>query len=113
MHEIIELIEKLTHHKNAVGFDVNISEDTHHVANSGAIELLSRYVVSARSLRLMYRHGVTLLGVSRQGKRFTQRVRDLEIRGGRYSAPARLTVNGWKTSRTGWVACRWRSAACK
>ena len=32
MHEIIELIEKLTHHKNAVGFDVNISEDTHHVA---------------------------------------------------------------------------------
>ena len=37
---------------------------------------------SARSLRLMYRHGVTLLGVSRQGKRFTNRVQDLEIQGG-------------------------------
>jgi len=37
---------------------------------------------SAQSLRLMYRHGVTLLGVSRQGKRFTQRVRDLEIKAG-------------------------------
>ena len=32
MHEIIELTEKLTHYKNAVGFDVNISEDTHDVA---------------------------------------------------------------------------------
>jgi di/tricarboxylate transporter len=37
---------------------------------------------SASSLRLMYRHGVTLLGVSRQGKRFTQRVRELEIKAG-------------------------------
>jgi di/tricarboxylate transporter len=37
---------------------------------------------SARSLRLMYRHGVTLLGVSRQGKRFTKRVHDLEIQAG-------------------------------
>jgi di/tricarboxylate transporter len=37
---------------------------------------------SARSLRLMYRHGVTLLGVSRQGKRFTQRVQELEIKAG-------------------------------
>jgi di/tricarboxylate transporter len=37
---------------------------------------------SARSLRLMYRHGVTLLGVSRQGKRFTQRVQELEIKPG-------------------------------
>ena len=37
---------------------------------------------SAQSLRLMYRHGVSLLGVSRQGKRFTQRVRDLEIKAG-------------------------------
>jgi len=37
---------------------------------------------SAHSLRLMYRHGVTLLGVSRQGKRFIKRVRDLEIRAG-------------------------------
>lgn len=37
---------------------------------------------SARSLRLMYRHGVTLLGVSRQGQRFTKRVQELEIQAG-------------------------------
>jgi di/tricarboxylate transporter len=37
---------------------------------------------SALSMRLLYRHGVTLLGVSRQGKRFTERVRKLEIREG-------------------------------
>ena len=37
---------------------------------------------SARSLRLMYRHGVTLLGVSRQGKRFAKRVQELEIQAG-------------------------------
>jgi di/tricarboxylate transporter len=37
---------------------------------------------SAHSLRLMYRHGVSLLGVSRQGKRFTERVRELEIKAG-------------------------------
>ncbi len=37
---------------------------------------------SAHSLRLMYRHGVTLLGVSRQGKRFTKRVQKLEIKAG-------------------------------
>jgi di/tricarboxylate transporter len=37
---------------------------------------------SAHSLRLMYRHGVTLLGVSRQGKRFVKRVQDLEVQAG-------------------------------
>ena len=37
---------------------------------------------TAQSLRLMYRHGVTLLGVSRQGKRFTKRVQELEIQAG-------------------------------
>ena len=37
---------------------------------------------SALSLRLLYNHGVTLLGVSRQGRRFTERVRQLEIRAG-------------------------------
>lgn len=37
---------------------------------------------SARSLRLMYRHGVTLLGVSRRGKRFAHRVQELEILAG-------------------------------
>ena len=34
---------------------------------------------SARSLKLLYRYGVTLLGVSRQGRCFTDRVRKLEI----------------------------------
>ncbi len=37
---------------------------------------------SAMSLRLLYRHGVTLLGVSRNGKRFVDRVRKLEIQQG-------------------------------
>jgi len=32
---------------------------------------------SALDVRLLYRHGVTLLGVSRQGKRFRERVRKL------------------------------------
>jgi len=34
---------------------------------------------SALSMRLLYRYGVTLLGVSRQGKQFKERVRKLEI----------------------------------
>jgi len=37
---------------------------------------------SAMSLRLLSRYGITLLGVSRQGRRFTDRVRKLEIRPG-------------------------------
>ncbi len=37
---------------------------------------------SALSLKLLYRHGVTLLGVSRNGKRFVDRVRKLEIQQG-------------------------------
>jgi di/tricarboxylate transporter len=37
---------------------------------------------SAMSLRLLSRYGITLLGVSRQGRRFTERVRKLEIRPG-------------------------------
>ena len=37
---------------------------------------------SASSLRIQYRHGVTLLGVSREGRQFRERVRDLEIRAG-------------------------------
>jgi len=37
---------------------------------------------SARSLRLLHRHEVTLLGVSRQGKRFREQVRNLEIAAG-------------------------------
>jgi len=37
---------------------------------------------TAQSLQLQYRHGVTLLGVSRQGKQFRERVRHLEIEEG-------------------------------
>ncbi|MDH3761164.1 MAG: SLC13 family permease [Gammaproteobacteria bacterium] len=37
---------------------------------------------SALSLRLLYRHGITLLGVSRKGKTFRERVRKLETRVG-------------------------------
>ena len=37
---------------------------------------------SALSLRLLYRHGVTLLGVSRKGKTFRDRVRKLDARAG-------------------------------
>jgi di/tricarboxylate transporter len=37
---------------------------------------------SALSLRLLYRHGVTLLGVSRKGKTFRERVRKLETKAG-------------------------------
>ncbi len=37
---------------------------------------------SALSMRLLYRHGVTLMGVSREGKRFRERVRKLEIEAG-------------------------------
>jgi len=37
---------------------------------------------SSLSVRLLYRHAVTLLGVSRQGQRFRDRVRDLRIEAG-------------------------------
>ncbi|WP_456379565.1 SLC13 family permease [Thiolapillus sp.] len=37
---------------------------------------------TAQSLQLQYRHGVTMLGVSRQGKQFRQRVRHLTIKEG-------------------------------
>ena len=37
---------------------------------------------SALSLRLLYRHGITLLGVSRKGKTFRDRVRKLDVHAG-------------------------------
>ncbi|MDA7947902.1 MAG: anion permease [Hyphomicrobiaceae bacterium] len=53
-------------------------------ADTGLIEVVipenSRIAKrSAHDVRLLYRHGVTLLGVSRQGKKFRDRVRRLEI----------------------------------
>ncbi len=55
---------------------------------------------SALDIRLLYRHGVTLLGVSRQGKRFRERVRELSIQAGDilllYGPTERLTeVADW------------------
>jgi len=37
---------------------------------------------SALDLRLLYRHGITLLGVSRKGRTFRERVRKLDVRAG-------------------------------
>ncbi|UCG72556.1 MAG: SLC13 family permease [Chromatiales bacterium] len=37
---------------------------------------------AARSVRMLYRYGVALVGVSREGQRFRERVRELELRPG-------------------------------
>jgi di/tricarboxylate transporter len=58
---------------------------------------------SARSLRLIYRHGVTLLGVSRQGKRFTKRVQELEIQAG--DILLLLGDNEKLDDIAGWLGC--------
>ncbi|MEM8743429.1 MAG: SLC13 family permease [Pseudomonadota bacterium] len=65
-----------------------VGQEKHDVlvgtADTGLIEVVipenSRIAKrSAQDVRLLYRHGVTLLGVSRQGKKFRDRVRRLEI----------------------------------
>jgi di/tricarboxylate transporter len=58
---------------------------------------------SARSLRLSYRHEVTLLGVSRQGKRFVERLRDLTIQAG--DVLLLLGDAGQLESVTSWLGC--------
>lgn len=58
---------------------------------------------SAHSLRLLYRHGVTLIGVSRQGKRFTERVRELEIHAG--DILLLLGRNEHLDDIAGWLGC--------
>ena len=55
---------------------------------------------TARSLGLQYRFDVTLLGVSRQGRQFRERVRHLEIRSGDVlllygSSDMLAEINGW------------------
>lgn len=71
------------------GLDYAGSE--HHGGMKAASLVLQEMIVpdgarivgrSARDLRLQYRHGVSLLGVSRQGKTFRDRVRQLTIRAG-------------------------------
>jgi di/tricarboxylate transporter len=67
-----------------------IGEKRHEKVASGGMTLLEVVVPhnsrmegrSALSLQLLRRHGVTLLGVSRQGVRFRERVRRLEIEAG-------------------------------
>jgi di/tricarboxylate transporter len=56
-------------------------------ADTGLIEVVVQETSriagrSALDVRLLYRHGVTLLGVSREGKKFHDRVRHLRIRPG-------------------------------
>ena len=58
---------------------------------------------SALSLQLLYRYGVTLLGVSRQGKKFRDRVRKLEIRAG--DVLLLLGPNERLPELVGWLGC--------
>ncbi len=67
-----------------------VGEQRHEKVASGGMSLLEVVVPqnsriegrSALSLQLLRRHGVTLLGVSRQGIRFRERVRRLDIEAG-------------------------------
>ena len=58
---------------------------------------------TALSLKLTYRHGVTLLGVSRQGKKFRDRVRKLTIRAG--DVLLLLGPNERLPEITAWLGC--------
>jgi di/tricarboxylate transporter len=63
-------------------------------------------------LRLIQRHGVTLLGVSRQGKRFRERVRHLPIKAG----DLLLLIGPTTTSpppAPGSAFCRWKTAGLR
>ncbi len=73
----------------AAGFDASGAEE--HGGIRGKSLVLVEAIVpegarmvgrTANGLRLLYRRGVTLLGVSRQGRRFRERVRKLAIRPG-------------------------------
>jgi di/tricarboxylate transporter len=71
----LEYVGKAKEKNSLVGGDLALVEV---VVPEGA-RMVGR---SALSLRLLYRHGVTLLGVSRRGRRFTDRVRKLPIQAG-------------------------------
>jgi di/tricarboxylate transporter len=58
---------------------------------------------SAMSLYLLARHGITLLGVSRRGKRFRERVRKLEIQAG--DVLLLLGPNERLQDIAGWLGC--------
>lgn len=67
-----------------------VGEQKHKESPAGDLTLMEVVVPpeariegrSENSLRLLSRHGVSLLGISRQGRRFRERVRKLEIRAG-------------------------------
>jgi di/tricarboxylate transporter len=73
----------------AAGFEY-AGSDKHSGTFAGSLSLTEVVVPdtariagrTAFDLRLLYRQGVTLLGVSREGKRFRERVRKLEIKPG-------------------------------
>ncbi|HIG30675.1 MAG TPA: SLC13 family permease [Verrucomicrobiales bacterium] len=58
---------------------------------------------SGFSHRLLSRHGITLLGISRQGKRFTERVRKVEIRPG--DILLLLGPSAEMSEKVNWMGC--------
>ena len=66
---------------------------------------------TARSLNLLHRHSVTLLGVARGGERFRDRVRLLTIRSGDVLLACSARRNGSRRQANGWACCRWKDAA--
>jgi len=66
-----------------VGSGIKALKDEHLTLNEIVVPEASRLIGrSTSSIRLLYRYGVALVGVSRQGKRFREHVRQLEIRAG-------------------------------
>jgi di/tricarboxylate transporter len=71
--------------------ELDYSGSEHHGGMASASLVLQEVIVpetariagrTARDIRFQYRFGVTLLGISRQGKRFRERVRELVIKPG-------------------------------
>lgn len=66
-----------------VGSGIKALKDEHLTLNEIVVPEASRLIGrSTSSIRLLYRYGVALVGVSRQGRRFREHVRQLEIRAG-------------------------------
>jgi len=82
-----EAIEKFT---GEAGLTFDGSEKHRGIVGGGTLAMAEAVVPegariegrSAQSLRLLYRHGVTLLGISRQGRPFRERVRQIDVRAG-------------------------------
>lgn len=66
-----------------VGTGVNMLKDTHLSLSEVVVPETSRLAGrSTSSIRMLYRFGVALVGVSRQGRRFREHVRQLSIKPG-------------------------------